>query len=216
MHHNTALATAYATTYSTPEPEILQALDRETNLKMLYPQMLSGHLQGRLLSMISHMVRPQNILEIGTFTAYSTICLAEGLPPGGALHTIEVNPEFEDHIRHWIHAAGLDHSVTLHLGDALRVLPHLLVTMSFDLVFLDADKANYPLYYSLLRKHLQPGAFILADNVLWDGKVYEDPIPQDADTLGIIEFNQCVANDPGTEQVLLPVRDGLSLIRIIS
>jgi caffeoyl-CoA O-methyltransferase len=216
MHHNKVIATEYATIFSSLEPEILRALDRETHLKMLYPQMLSGHLQGRLLAMISHMVKAKNILEIGTFTAYSTICLAEGLPSGGTLHTIEVNPEFEDHIRHWIHESGLDHCVTLHLGDALQVVPQLLSTMSFDLVFLDADKANYPTYYGLLRQHLQPGAFILADNVLWGGKVYENPIPHDAETQGIVEFNQLVANDPGTEQVMLPVRDGLSLIRIVS
>lgn len=215
MFHQLDAATHYATSHSTPESELLRALDRETHLKMLYPQMLSGHLQGRILSMISHMVRPKNILEIGTFTAYSTLCLAEGLQPGGALHTIELNPEFEDHIIKWIGAAQLEHAIHLHVGDALELLPDLLTSTPFDLVFLDADKARYPDYYQLMRKHLRAGAFVLADNVLWDGKVYATPSPKDDDTQGIIRFNQLVTNDPGTEQVILPVRDGLSLIRIL-
>ena len=207
---------SYALSFSTPEPEILKELHRDTHLKMLHPRMASGHLQGRLLSMISKMIRPSNILEIGTFTGYSAICLSEGLIPGRHLHTIEVNPELEDYVTKWITKAGLRDVVTLHIADAAEVIEELISKISFDLVFLDADKPEYPRYYQMLRKNLNPGAFIIADNVLWDGKVTDESnLTSDPETAGIHAFNKMVIDDPGVENIILPVRDGLSLIRIL-
>ncbi|HRZ43494.1 MAG TPA: class I SAM-dependent methyltransferase [Bacteroidales bacterium] len=205
----------YAGEHTSPEPEVLRLLNRETHLKTAWPQMLSGHLQGRILAMISKLLKPEAILEIGTFTGYSALCLAEGLPEHGHLHTIEANPEFEDTIRHWIARAGYEEKIHLHVGDAVKLLPGLLARYRFSLAFLDADKQGYPEYYRLLRKGLPSGAFILADNVLWDGKVVPETRHQDPETLGIRIFNQMVSDDPGVEQVILPVRDGLSLIRIL-
>ena len=204
----------YAEANSTPEPEVLRLLNRDTHLKTAWPQMLSGHLQGRLLSMISKLLKPEAILEIGTFTGYSALCLAEGLPEQGQLHTIEANPEFEDTIRHWIGLGGYQDKIQLHIGDATLLLPHLLSQYQFGLAFLDADKQRYPNYYRMLRQGLPSGAFILADNVLWDGKVVSDA-QQDPETIGIKDFNQMVSEDQGVEQVILPIRDGLALIRIL-
>jgi caffeoyl-CoA O-methyltransferase len=205
---------AYAAHYTSPEPELLKQLNRDTHLKMCYPQMLSGHEQGRLLAMVSCLLSPKFILEIGTFTGYSALCLSEGLKTGGTVHTIEVNPEFEKRILEWLTKAGAKEKINLHIGDATEVLPVLLPKISFDLVFLDADKTAYPAYYTLLRKWLKPGAVILADNVLWGGKVLSEPVPSDKETRGIQQFNQMVAEDTGTEQVILPIRDGLSVIRV--
>lgn len=204
----------YSEAHSSPEPEVLRLLNRDTHLKTAYPQMLSGHLQGRILAMISKLLKPESILEIGTFTGYGALCLAEGLPEQGQLHTIEANPEFEDTIRHWIGQAGYQDKIQLHIGDAALLLPHLLAQYKFTLAFLDADKQRYPNYYRMLRQGLPSGAFILADNVLWDGKVVSDA-QQDPETLGIKAFNQMVSEDQGVEQVILPIRDGLSLIRIL-
>lgn len=207
---------SYALSFSSPEPELLKELHRDTHLKMLHPRMASGHLQGRLLSMISKMIRPTNILEIGTFTGYSAICLTEGLMPGGHLHTIEVNPELEDYITKWISKAGLRDVVTLHIADAGEIIEELSSKISFDMVFLDADKTEYPRYYQMLRKSLKPGAFIIADNVLWDGKVTDESImTTDPETAGIHAFNKMVLDDPGVGNIIIPVRDGLSLIRIL-
>jgi caffeoyl-CoA O-methyltransferase len=213
MMNNEALL-RYAELNSSREPEVLAALNRDTHLRMLHPRMLTGHLQGRLLSMISHMINPAFVLEIGTFTGYSALCLAEGLAPDGQLHTIEINPEFEENIRDWFRRAGADGRITLHIGDATTLIRALTATVPFNLVFLDADKENYPVYYKLLREHLRPGSFILADNVLWDGKVIDPAEPSDRETKGIMQFNQLVAEDSGVEKMMLPIRDGLTLIRI--
>ncbi|MFO7723070.1 MAG: O-methyltransferase [Bacteroidales bacterium] len=213
MMNNDALL-RYAEDNSSPEPEILQALSRDTHLRMLHPRMLTGHLQGRLLAMISRMIRSRYILEIGTFTGYSALCLAEGLADNGVLHTIEINPEFEDNIRHWFDQAGASEKIKLHIGNAMELIADLVASVPFDLVYLDADKEHYPDYYTLLRESLRPGSFILADNVLWDGKVLHPAEPSDRDTLGIQEFNRLVAEDAGVEKVLLPIRDGLTLVRI--
>ncbi len=213
IKHDQSIYT-YAAEYSDAEPVLLRELNRNTNIEMLYPQMLSGHHQGRLLAMLSKVAAPLHILEIGTFTGYSAMCLAEGLKPGGVVHTIEMNAEFESRIQKWIKRAGMENRIRLHVGKALEVIPVLASEINFDLVFIDADKAEYPDYYRLLRQHLLSGALIIADNVLWDGKVISEPDKSDKDTLGIQTFNKIVADDPGTEQVIIPVRDGLSLIRI--
>jgi caffeoyl-CoA O-methyltransferase len=205
----------YAGCFSSPEPELLQELNRSTHLMTAYPRMLSGHVQGRILSMISHMIQPELILEIGTFTGYSALCLSEGLAPNGKMHTIESNPEFEELIMSWVRQAGMDDRIILHIGKAAALLPQLLQNFRFNLVFLDADKENYPLYYSILRKSLTSGSFIVADNVLWSGKVLKEITGGDKETLAIMEFNQMVKDDTGVENVILPVRDGISLIRIL-
>lgn len=177
--------------------------------------MLSGHLQGRFLSMISHMARPRHILEIGTFTGYSALCLAEGLQKVGTLDTIDINPELEWLSLSFFKKAGMTETIIQHTGDATLLLPKMLTGKVYDLVFMDADKENYPLYYKILRKHLLPGSHILVDNVLWGGKVTE-PVPfNDKETKGIVALNEMVRDDQGIEIVMLPVRDGISIIRIV-
>lgn len=200
----------YCGDYTSPESPILRDLNRETHLSQVYPQMLSGHLQGMLLQMISQMIRPRRILEIGTFTGYSAICLAAGCS-AGILHTIERNPELEELIRKYLNEASLTDSVVLHIGEATEIIPSL--TEEWDLVFIDADKPNYSTYYNLVMPQLRPGGFILADNVLWDGKVLEPPETWDKDTRGIVAFNELVRDDERVENLLLPVRDGLMMIR---
>lgn len=201
----------YAEEHSSPERDLLYRLSRETNLTQVYPRMLSGHLQGLFLSMISRLMRPARILEIGTFTGYSAICLADGLATGGMLHTIEVNPELEDRLRDYLDEAGLSGQITLHIGDALKVIPGL--DERWDLVFLDADKPNYLLYYEMILPFMQPGGIILADNALWDGKVLRSRERMDKDTEGISRFNDAVTTDTRVENLLLPIRDGLMMIR---
>jgi caffeoyl-CoA O-methyltransferase len=208
----------YAEARTTPEDPVLAKLNRETHLTQVYPQMLSGHLQGTLLRMISRMVKPRRILEIGTFTGYSAINLATGLDGmeqddgrGAMMHTIEVNPEQEEGIRKYIREAGLEDRINLHIGNALGIIPELDET--WDLVYIDADKPNYLNYYNLVFPHLREGGFILADNALWDGKVTGDPEKMDKDTRGIAEFNRYVHEDPRVENLLLPFRDGIMLIR---
>jgi caffeoyl-CoA O-methyltransferase len=209
----------YAEVHTSAEPPVLAKLTRETHLTQMYPRMLSGHLQGTLLRMISGMIKPFRILEIGTFTGYSAICLAAGLTgrPGkgsdiepALLHTIEVDPELETMIRKYLLEAGVEDKVILHTGNAEEVIPTLNET--WDLVFIDADKPNYLNYYRMVFDHVRPGGFILADNALWDGKVL-DPATESKDTRGIIEFNDFVQNDPRVENLLLPVRDGLMIVR---
>ena len=217
----TDLLLAYSEAHTTPEPAILARLNRETNLSQVYPQMLSGHLQGTLLRMIVQMVRPHRILEIGTFTGYSAIAMGLGLappptpPPGGRggalLHTIEVNLELEDGIRAFIREAGLEEMIVLHFGSALEIIPALDET--WDLVFIDADKPNYLNYYKMVLPKVHAGGFIIADNVLWDGKVTGDPEKMDKDTRGIVAFNKFVNSDSRVENLTLPVRDGLMIIR---
>ena len=199
----------YAEQHSADESDLLKKINRETHLSVLMPRMLSGHLQGRVLSMVSKMIRPKYILEIGTYTGYSAICLAEGLCPDGKLITIDINEELYEKVSGYFSEAGLSKIVDYKIGNALDILPSL--KHPFDLVFIDADKANYSNYFDLVIDKVKPGGYILADNVMWSGKVL-DPKP-DKDTQAIIEFNKKVSQDARVESVLLPVRDGIMLLR---
>lgn len=199
----------YCETHTTPVSETLYALERETYLKTMAPQMISGHLQGQLLSLISKLTRPRFILEIGTFTGYSAICLAQGLADGGMLHTIEANREMGRLIRKYVQRAGLEEKITLHLGDAKAIIPTL--SFPWDLAFIDAAKLDYIEYYDLIIEQLRPGGIILADNVLWSGKVLQPK--QDPEALVLHKFNQKTQSDERVENVLLPLRDGLMMIR---
>jgi predicted O-methyltransferase YrrM len=201
----------YCNLHSTPEDELLQEIVRYTHLHIMHPRMLSGHLQGLLLNMVSRMLRPHRILEIGTFTAYATLCLAQGLAPGGILHTIEHNDELEDICRTFIGRSRYAPQIQLHTGKALEVIPTLDET--FDLVFIDGDKREYTDYFYAVIDKLRPGGFMIADNVLWDGKILETPQANDAQTLGIIQFNDTVQQDARVENLLLPLRDGLMICR---
>jgi caffeoyl-CoA O-methyltransferase len=203
----------YVCDHTTSESDLLQQLNRETYSKVLMPRMLSGHLQGRVLSMISHMIRPKRILEIGTYTGYSALCLAEGLAEAGILHTIDINEELESMVRKYIGLAGMESKIQYHIGDATQIIPYL--NEKLDLVFIDADKENYSTYYDLVFDKVSPGGYIIADNVLWSGKVLmEEPIAAgDKDTLALVAFNERVMNDDRVENVLFPIRDGLMVIR---
>ncbi len=203
----------YAEAHTYPESPLLKKLDRDTNLKALYPKMLSGHLQGRLLSMISHMIKPDRILEIGTYTGYSAICLAEGMLSNGELVTIDINRELSDIVKGYLEDAGIQDRVQVLHGDALQILPTL--SGPFDLVFLDADKQNYSRYFDLIIDKVPPGGFILADNVLWYGKVLESGEKVDKETRGILDFNHKVHKDSRVENLLLPIRDGIMILRRI-
>lgn len=203
---------AYCEAHSSPEPPLLHALRRETHLQVLYPQMLTDPLQGRLLATLSRLMRPQHILEVGAFTGYSCLCLAEGMAPGGHLTTIEVDPERESRIRRYLHLAGRQEQVTLHIGDAKAVIADL--SGPFDLIFLDADKANYPVYYELLFSKWAIGGWLIADNVLWQGQVLEPP--KNKETRGLSRFNEQLQQDPRIEVMVLPLRDGLTLARKVS
>ncbi|MGE0089529.1 MAG: O-methyltransferase [Bacteroidales bacterium] len=201
----------YILNHSDDEDPVLAELNRETNLKILRPRMLSGHLQGKILEMLSKMIRPDKILEIGTYTGYSAICLAKGLTEKGVLHTIEINDELEEIITKYIQKSGLQNQIHVHFGNALEIIPTLNET--FDLVFIDGDKREYFAYYKLILNYVKPGGFILADNVLWSGKVIELETPDDEYTKGIFDFNDFLKNDKRVEKVILPLRDGLTLIR---
>lgn len=201
----------YIKNHTTPEAIHLSELNRETNLKILYPRMLSGHVQGKFLEMISCMIRPKMILEIGTYTGYSAICLAKGLTKEGVIHTIEINPELEDFQKNYFSKAGLEHSVKQYIGNAIDIIP--LINKIFDLVFIDADKENYLNYYNLVFDKVRKGGFILADNALWDGKVVKPIEHGDKETEGIIKFNDFVQNDNRVENILFPLRDGIMMIR---
>jgi caffeoyl-CoA O-methyltransferase len=203
---------AYVEQHTSPEPALLQKLNRETYAKVLMPRMLSGHLQGRVLAMFSHMLRPRQILEIGTFTGYSALCLAEGLLPEGTLHTIDINEELEEMVRGYFTQAGLSDRINYYLGNALEVVPSIGET--FDLVFIDADKANYSAYFDLVIDRVRPGGIILADNVLWSGKVVAETGQKiSRDTQVILDFNRKVQEDERVENVLFPIRDGLMVMR---
>lgn len=201
----------YITDHIDEEDPVLNELDRETNLTVLGARMISGHLQGQVLSMISKMIEPENILELGTFTGYSAICLARGLKPGGRLITVEVDDELESIARKYFEKAGVQDQIDQRIGSALEIIPTL--TEKFDLVFIDADKREYLTYYNLLIDRLQSGAYILADNTLWNGKVLDDPKPDDGQTIGILAFNEAIKKDHRVEKVILPLRDGMTLIR---
>ena len=205
---------AYADQHSEPEPPLLYQLWRETHLQLLMPRMATGHWQGRLLSMLSHLIRPQRILEIGTFTGYATLCLAEGLAEGGHVHTIEINPERESRMRRYVAAAGLAEVVTLYIGDARDVLPELVGEV-WDLVFIDADKLHNGRYFELVVDQVRPGGLLIVDNVLWGGKALPDyPLKaNDHDTRAVRAFNDHVQHDQRVVPLLLPVRDGLLLLR---
>ncbi|WNJ21215.1 O-methyltransferase [Pontibacter sp. G13] len=201
---------AYVAAHTSPESELLAELNRDTHLKTLYPRMLSGHVQGRILSMISHMIRPKRVLEIGTFTGYSCLCLAEGLPEDGKIISLELNPELEFMIRPRLIEAGIEDQVELVFGDAMTNLES--IEGPFDLVFIDADKARYPIYYERVLPKVRTGGFLLVDNVLWSGKITDLSV-KDKETTGIRAFNDLVTEDDRVEQVLLPVRDGMMLVR---
>lgn len=201
--------------HTTPEPELLAAITRDTNLHVLNPHMLSGQVQGELLRMLSRMTHPQRILELGTFTGYSAICLAEGLTDDGELITIEHNDELEDTIRHNLSLSPLAGKIRLIIGDAKQLLTNgqqLTANGMFDLIFIDADKREYSAYYDLVFPLLRPGGFILADNTLWDGHIIDPAYDRDKQTIALREFNQQIADDPRVSQVILPVRDGLTII----
>lgn len=195
--------------YCEPESELLQRINRETNLKVLMPRMLSGHYQGRVLSMLSKLVNPRRILEVGTFTGYATLCLAEGLHPEGKLYTLDINVELEDMVRRNFADSVYEKQIVYLLGDAMQNIPQL--DEVFDLVFIDADKKNNGAYYDLVINKVRPGGLIIVDNVLWSGKVLSNQ--QDKDTRNIITFNDKIAKDPQVEKLILPVRDGLFVIR---
>lgn len=195
-----------------PEGETLARLDRDTHLFHLRPRMCSGHLQGRLLKMFVRMISPRRILELGTFTGYSALCLAEGLPEDGELHTIEIDDELEDFIRTHLSQSPYGNKITLHIGDARDILSRGETGGTFDLVFIDANKRQYCEYYDLVFDHVAPGGFIIADNTLWDGKVVEPGKKIDAQTQGILDFNDKIARDNRVEKVILPLRDGLTII----
>lgn len=200
---------AYAERFTSAEPALLAALNRETWDKVAYPRMLSGHLQGRILSLFSKMIRPKRILEIGTYTGYSAICLAEGLAPGGELITIDINADLQPMVLRYFEKAGLQDRAQMRVGDARDIIPTL--QGPFDLVFIDADKENYCNYLDLVLPQMRSGGLILADNVLWSGHVL-DPKITDSETQGLRDFVQKVARTEGVEQVLLPVRDGIMAV----
>ena len=194
-----------------PEPEYLYRLWRATNIHTIHGRMASGHLQGRLLKMLVKMIRPKNILEIGTFSGYSAISMAEGLDDDGRLYTFEINDEMEDFTRPWIEGSEVADKIRFIIGDALKEAPKLGIT--FDMVFMDGDKRTYRDCYEMVMTILKPGGFILADNTLWDGHVVDSAYDKDHQTQGIETFNDYIAQDPRVEQVILPLRDGLTLIR---
>lgn len=201
----------YLLSHIDPEGDYLYRLWRATNIHLLHGRMTSGHLQGRLLKMLVRMVRPERILEVGTFSGYSAICMAEGLGDGGMVYTYEIDDELEDFTRPWIEGSPVADKIRFIVGDAVKEAPRLGV--EFDMVFLDGDKRTYIEAYEMALKVLRPGGFILADNTLWDGHVLEKPRPSDRQTAGIEAFNDHVASDGRVEKVILPLRDGLTLIR---
>ena len=202
----------YILAHIDPEGDYLHELYRHTHLELLYPRMASGHLQGRILKMLTEMVHPKQVLEIGTYSGYSALCLAEGLPADGHLYTIEINDEQEHFTRPWLEGSPYADKITMLIGDAVQLIPTLGVT--FDMAFIDADKRHYADYYELVLSALRPGGFILADNTLWDGHVVEDEVKEsDLQTQGIMRFNDLVASDSRVEKVILPLRDGLTIIR---
>lgn len=203
---------AYSETHTENENELLKSLNRETHANVLNPRMLSGHLQGRFLSMISRMIRPEKILEIGTYTGYSALCLCEGLQTGGKLITIDINEELESLTRRYFAQSKYDNQIDYKIGNALNIIPDLHDT--FDLVFMDADKINYISYFNICLDKIRPGGFILADNVLWSGKVFDKELKKiDKDTQALMDFNRMVHEDTRVSNVLLPIRDGLMILQ---
>lgn len=212
MHFLSADLQHYAEAHSQAEPPLLAALGRETHLRVLQPRMLSGHLQGRLLSLLSKLLSPSYIVEIGTFTGYATLCLAEGLPPEGVLHTIEANEEYQPIQDKYFQQSPYHSQIVQHFAPALEVLPSL--PDGIEMVFIDADKKNYLNYLEAILPKMRPGGIILSDNVLWSGKVVEAVKDNDKHTQILMEYNERLATDPRLETVLLPIRDGISLARV--
>jgi len=212
MHFIPEALDDYVVAHSENEPKLLQALTRETYQKVLQPRMLSGHYQGRLLSMLSKLIRPKTILEIGTYTGYSALCLAEGMQKEGELHTIDINEELHDFQRKYFDASDFGHQIHQYTGDALTIIPELNKT--FDLVFIDADKPNYPAYFHAIIDKMNPNGIILSDNVLWSGKVIEPLQKNDVSTEALLNYNLLLKEDPRIETVVLPIRDGLTISRV--
>lgn len=203
----------YIEQHSEKEPELLAALNKETYQKVLLPRMLSGHFQGRVLSMLSKLIRPLNVLEIGTYTGYSALCLCEGMQENGSLHTIDIKEELVDFQRKHFDKSPWGNQIVQHLGEALDIIPTL--DLKFDLVFIDADKENYINYFELIVPKMNKGGIILSDNVLWSGKVLEPLNPKDISTKILLDYNLLLKNDPRVETVLLPIRDGLTVSRVL-
>ncbi|AWX45372.1 Caffeoyl-CoA O-methyltransferase [Flagellimonas maritima] len=213
MHFLSESLENYINNNSETEPDILRELTRETHLKVVQPRMITGHFQGRVLSLLSKIISPKHILEIGTYTGYSAISLAEGLKENGALHTIEINEELYKMQRKYFDKSGFGSMIKQHTGDALDIVPKL--DIYFDLIFIDAQKINYDAYFEAVIKKTKPGSVILSDNVLWSGKVIEPVSNSDKATAALIAYNQKLKNDPRVETVILPVRDGLTLSRVV-
>ncbi len=202
---------AYIENHTTPEPEVLKELNRETHAHVLMPQMLSGHLQGRFLKMLTCMIQPKQVLEIGTFTGYSGISIAEGLKDGGTIHTIDINEELLAMVQKYVKESGTEKKVKTYTGNASEIIPTM--NYVFDMVFIDADKKNYSNYYDIVFDKVRKGGYIIADNVLWSGKVVEKASKPDVDTKAIMDYNNKVTSDPRVENVLVPIRDGLMIAR---
>lgn len=213
MHFISEKLDDYVVEHSQSEPKLLQELNRETWQKVIAPRMLSGHFQGRILSMISKLINPRNILEIGTYTGYSALCLAEGMKENGLLHTIDINEELHDIQRKYFDKSGYSNQIIQHTGNALDIIPN--IELIFDLVFIDADKHNYCNYLETLLPKLRSGSVILSDNVLWSGKVLKPVNQDDIDTKTLILYNKLLNEHPKLETVLLPIRDGLTISRVI-
>jgi len=212
MHFLSEELENYAAQHTEDEPLLLQELNKRTHLNVLQPRMISGHFQGRFLSLLSKMVQPRTILEIGTYTGYATLCLAEGLHPEGVLHTIDIKEELTDLQREFFDRSGYGNQIVQHLGKAADIIPALDTT--FDLVFIDADKQNYAYYFDLVIEKMNRGGIILSDNVLWSGKVVEEVKHNDKHTQALMAYNQKIKDDPRVETVLLPIRDGITLSRV--
>ena len=213
MHFISQHLEDYIEQHSEKEPALLAALNKETYQKILLPRMLSGHFQGRVLSMLSKLIRPLNILEIGTYTGYSALCLCEGMQENGQLHTIDIKEELVDFQRKHFDKSPWGNQIVQHLGEAVAIIPTL--DIKFDLVFIDADKENYLNYFELILPKMNKGGIILSDNVLWSGKVLEPLHPNDLSTKVLMEYNQLLATDARIETVLLPIRDGLTVSRVL-
>ena len=212
MHFLSEELENYAAQHTEDEPLLLQELNKRTHLNVLQPRMISGHFQGRFLSLLSKMVQPRTILEIGTYTGYATLCLAEGLHPEGVLHTIDIKEELTDLQREFFDRSGYGSQIVQHLGKAADIIPSLDTT--FDLVFIDADKQNYAHYFDLVIEKMNRGGIILSDNVMWSGKVVEEVKHNDKHTQALMAYNQKIKDDPRVETVLLPIRDGITLSRV--
>ena len=213
MHFISSELENYVEKHSENEPQLLADLNRETYQKVLLPRMLSGHFQGRVLSMLSKLIRPQNILEIGTYTGYSALCLAEGMQDSGFLHTIDIKEELVDLQRKYFDKSPWGKQIVQHLGQATDIIS--TIDLKFDLVFIDADKENYLNYYEMIVPKMNKGGIILSDNVLWSGKVLEDLNPKDISTAVLLKYNKLLQEDPRVETVLLPIRDGLTVSRVL-